>query len=140
VGADVGLHVGKNFLEAFPERAYPAQLIVKLNEAKRLGEKTGAGFYKFDAKRKAKPDPALAPIVEASRKVGLRRSLTSFVHVCNEASTGFVGAGSVIKQNVWLLGGRLCCNWCAHVCMRKHQARCVRQACMHAAPISHRCA
>ena len=69
VGADVGLHVGKNFVEAFPERTYNAQLIVKLNEAKRLGEKTGAGFYKYDAKRKTKPDPELAPIVEASRKV-----------------------------------------------------------------------
>ena len=72
VGADVGLHVGQNFLDAFPERTYAAKLIVKLNEAKRLGEKTGAGFYAFDAKRKAKPDPALAPIVEASRKVGGR--------------------------------------------------------------------
>ncbi|CAL5226791.1 g9652 [Coccomyxa viridis] len=68
VGADVGLHVGKNFLESFPERTYSAKLIVKLNEAKRLGEKTGSGFYQYDAKRKAKPDPALAPIVEASRK------------------------------------------------------------------------
>lgn len=69
MGADVGLHVGKNFLESFPERTYSAKLIVKLNEAKRLGEKTGSGFYQYDAKRKAKPDPALAPIVEASRKV-----------------------------------------------------------------------
>ena len=43
VGADVGLHVGQNFLDAFPERTYPAGLIRKLNEAKRLGEKTGAG-------------------------------------------------------------------------------------------------
>lgn len=70
VGADVGLHVGKNFLESFPERTYSGKLIVKLNEAKRLGEKSGSGFYQYDAKRKAKPDPALAPIVEASRKVG----------------------------------------------------------------------
>ena len=68
VGADVGLHVGQNFLDAFPERTYPAGLIRKLNEAKRLGKKTGAGFYAFGAKRKARPDPALAPIVEASRK------------------------------------------------------------------------
>ena len=75
VGADVGLHVGQNFLDAFPERTYPAGLIKKLNEAKRLGEKTGAGFYAFDAKRKARPDPALAPIVEASRKVRARMRL-----------------------------------------------------------------
>lgn len=68
VGADVGLHVGQNFLDSFPERTYPAKLILKLNQAKRLGEKTGAGFYAYDARRKAKPDPSLAPLVEASRK------------------------------------------------------------------------
>lgn len=67
VGADVGLHVGKNFLDSFPERCYPARIIVMLNERKRLGEKTGAGFYKYDARRKSSPDADLAPIVEESR-------------------------------------------------------------------------
>ena len=77
----MGLHVGKNFLESFPERSYSAKLIVKLNEAKRLGEKTGSGFYQYDAKRKAKPDPSLAPIVEASRKVSpLSSSLSTLQH------------------------------------------------------------
>lgn len=32
VGADIGLHVGKNFLDSFPERVYPARVILKLNE------------------------------------------------------------------------------------------------------------
>ena len=49
VGSDIGLHVGANFVEAFPERVYASQLIPLLNEAKRLGEKTGAGFYKVCA-------------------------------------------------------------------------------------------
>lgn len=50
VGADIGLHVGKNFIEAFSDRVYPAQIISLLNDHKRLGEKTGSGFYKFDNK------------------------------------------------------------------------------------------
>ncbi len=50
VGADIGLHVGKNFIESFSERVYPAQIISLLNDHKRLGEKTGSGFYKFDNK------------------------------------------------------------------------------------------
>ena len=67
VGADVGLHVGQNFVQSFGDRVYPARLIVALNEAKRLGEKTGAGFYKYDG-RKARPDPAgLGPLLAASR-------------------------------------------------------------------------
>lgn len=64
MGADIGLHVGKNFIESFPDRVYPARLILLLNEAGRLGEKTGKGFYKFDAKtRKATPDPELANLI-----------------------------------------------------------------------------
>lgn len=43
------------------------QLLV---ESKRLGEKTGSGFYKYDARRRASPDPSLAPLVAQSRKVG----------------------------------------------------------------------
>lgn len=58
VGADIGLHVGSNFLQSFPERCYQAKIIPALFEAKRLGEKTGSGFYKYDARRKASPDPA----------------------------------------------------------------------------------
>jgi enoyl-CoA hydratase/3-hydroxyacyl-CoA dehydrogenase len=46
VGADIGLHVGKNFVDSFPERVYVSQIFPLLVEAKRLGEKSGAGFYK----------------------------------------------------------------------------------------------
>ena len=50
VGADIGLHVGKNFIESFPERVYTALIISLLNDNKRLAEKNGSGFYKFDNK------------------------------------------------------------------------------------------
>ena len=69
VGADIGKHVGENFAKDFGERIYPTALIHLLNEKKRLGEKTGSGFYKFDNRRKASPDPDLAPIIAESRKV-----------------------------------------------------------------------
>ncbi|GLI69386.1 hypothetical protein VaNZ11_013987, partial [Volvox africanus] len=69
VGSDIGLHVGANFVTSFSERVYVSRLIPLLNEAKRLGEKTGKGFYKFDSKtRKASPDPELAPLLAESRK------------------------------------------------------------------------
>eukprot|EP00854_Cymbomonas_tetramitiformis_P018997 gene18997-22709_t len=68
VGGDIGMHVGKNFVEAFPDRVYGGTLLPKLNELKRLGEKTGRGFYLYDARRKAQPDPELLPVLEASRK------------------------------------------------------------------------
>ena len=46
-----------------------AAIMKLLNDHKQLGEKTGAGFYKFDAKRKASPNKDLAPLIAESRKV-----------------------------------------------------------------------
>jgi 3-hydroxyacyl-CoA dehydrogenase len=50
VGADIGLHVGKNFMNEWPERNYKAFIFPLLNEAGMLGEKSGKGFYAFDKK------------------------------------------------------------------------------------------
>ena len=50
VGADIGLHVGKNFITEWPERNYKAYVISLLYDRKMLGEKTGKGFYAFDKK------------------------------------------------------------------------------------------
>lgn len=66
VGSDIGLHVGKNFVDSFPQRVYVSGIFPALVEAKRLGEKSGAGFYKFDAKRRASPDPAVEPFIRRS--------------------------------------------------------------------------
>jgi enoyl-CoA hydratase/3-hydroxyacyl-CoA dehydrogenase len=49
VGSDIGLHVGKNFVDSFPARTYTGHLIGAMVEARRLGEKSGAGFYKVHA-------------------------------------------------------------------------------------------
>jgi enoyl-CoA hydratase/3-hydroxyacyl-CoA dehydrogenase len=78
VGADVGLHVGMNILESFPERCYPARIIQLLNERKTLGEKTGSGFYKYDARRRPSPNPDLLPVVQQARKLaGLMKEGTA---------------------------------------------------------------
>jgi 3-hydroxyacyl-CoA dehydrogenase len=44
--SDIGLHVGKNFVDSFPQRVYVSSIFPALVEAKRLGEKSGSGFYK----------------------------------------------------------------------------------------------
>jgi len=69
VGHDVGVHVGKNFIDDFPDRVYQSPLIPSLLASKRLGEKSGAGFYKYDKQRKATPDPeGVASLITASRE------------------------------------------------------------------------
>ena len=68
VGHDVGVHVGQNFIDDFPDRVYRSPLIPSLLANKRLGEKSGAGFYKYDNKRRATPDPeGVEMLIAASR-------------------------------------------------------------------------
>lgn len=78
VGADIGMHVGRNFMEAFSDRVYISQLFPLMNKYKRLGEKTGIGFYKFQKNRKTSMDPELEPILEQSRSsANLKRPSTN---------------------------------------------------------------
>lgn len=52
VGLDVCVKVLKIFKEAFPDRIETSDLINKVAESKRLGKKSGLGFYKYDSKGK----------------------------------------------------------------------------------------
>ena len=65
VGGDVGLNVGKSYVESFPERTYRSTLVPMLNDLKRLGEKTGRGFYKYEGRKQA-PDPELKELTAKS--------------------------------------------------------------------------
>ena len=68
VGHDVGVHVGQNFIDDFPLRVYESKLIPGLMKSGRMGEKSGKGFYVYDAKRAATPDPeGIAALLNASR-------------------------------------------------------------------------
>lgn len=81
VGLDVSLHVGASTAASYGDRVYRGALVRLLNEAGRLGEKTKKGYYTFDDKRRAKPDPAgLAPLLAQSRKeAGLAERHAAFV-------------------------------------------------------------
>eukprot|EP00249_Psilotum_nudum_P009367 c21884_g1_i1 orf=554-2710(-) len=69
VGYDVGVSVGSQFVNAFPDRTYRSQLIRLMMADKRMGEKNGKGFYLYDAKRKARPDPEFKKYLNESRKL-----------------------------------------------------------------------
>ncbi|MGQ9599656.1 MAG: 3-hydroxyacyl-CoA dehydrogenase [Anaerolineae bacterium] len=49
LGIDVCAHVGEYLYSHYGDRVKPARLFYKLVEAKRFGEKTGAGFYIYSA-------------------------------------------------------------------------------------------
>lgn len=68
VGMATTAHVGKQFVENFPERSYANGIVPSMVEAKRLGETTKMGFYKYGKGRKAEPDPeGIAPFLQASK-------------------------------------------------------------------------
>jgi len=74
-GLDVGVHVRDIIKAAYGSRCYLSTLGNRLFAAKRLGQKTGIGIYKYEGGRVAKPDPkGLAPFLTAARLDALKAS------------------------------------------------------------------
>ena len=64
VGLDTAMYAGRVMWEAFPDRIAASPILPALVKAGRLGQKSGAGFFKYrDRKAKGEPDPALQPII-----------------------------------------------------------------------------
>ncbi|KAL3505711.1 hypothetical protein ACH5RR_031093 [Cinchona calisaya] len=69
VGFGVAIATGSQFVLNFPERTYKSMLIPLMQEDKRAGETTRRGFYVYDNKRKASPDPEIRKYIEKSREM-----------------------------------------------------------------------
>uniref|UniRef100_A0A2N9H7A0 Uncharacterized protein n=1 Tax=Fagus sylvatica TaxID=28930 RepID=A0A2N9H7A0_FAGSY len=69
VGFGVAIATGTQFVQNFPERTYISMLIPLMQEDKRAGESTRKGFYVYDDRRKANPDPELKKYIEKSRSI-----------------------------------------------------------------------
>ncbi|XP_061370540.1 peroxisomal fatty acid beta-oxidation multifunctional protein MFP2-like [Gastrolobium bilobum] len=69
VGFGVGVATAMQFIENFPERTYKSMLLPLMQEDKRAGETTRKGFYLYNDKRKASPDPELKKYIEKSRSI-----------------------------------------------------------------------
>ncbi|KAI5650819.1 hypothetical protein M9H77_36824 [Catharanthus roseus] len=69
VGFGVAVATGSQFVLNFPERTYKSMLIPLMQEDKRAGETTRKGFYIYDNRRKASPDPELKKYIEKAREM-----------------------------------------------------------------------
>ncbi|KAL0323452.1 UNVERIFIED_CONTAM: Glyoxysomal fatty acid beta-oxidation multifunctional protein MFP-a [Sesamum angustifolium] len=69
VGFGVAIATGGQFVLNFPERTYKSMLIPLMQEDKRAGETTRRGFYVYDEKRKASPDPEIKKYIEKAREL-----------------------------------------------------------------------
>jgi 3-hydroxyacyl-CoA dehydrogenase len=63
-----GIDVFWRIQQEFPGAAGRASGIDKLYAAGRYGQKTGAGFYRYDENRKAVPDPEVVAILQTERR------------------------------------------------------------------------
>ncbi|HEV3142312.1 MAG TPA: 3-hydroxyacyl-CoA dehydrogenase NAD-binding domain-containing protein [Gemmataceae bacterium] len=68
VGLDTSVFAGRVMHAAFPERVHESKLLEDLVAAGRLGQKSGAGFYRYAKGLKGEDDPAVAPILAKHRK------------------------------------------------------------------------
>lgn len=64
VGIDTSMYAGRVMWEAYPDRIVASPILPALVKAGRLGQKSGAGFFKYNAKGKAESDPAALAIIE----------------------------------------------------------------------------
>ncbi|WOH13005.1 hypothetical protein DCAR_0832514 [Daucus carota subsp. sativus] len=69
VGFGVGVATGKQYIEHFPERVYKSMLLSLMIEDKRVGEATRKGFYVYNDRRKASPDPEVKNYIEKARNM-----------------------------------------------------------------------
>lgn len=78
-GIDIAMSSRHVFAPLEPPGCRHSQVIEMLHALGRLGQKTGAGWYRYDTQRKAQPDPEVDALVEraARESRAVRRSLTS---------------------------------------------------------------
>jgi 3-hydroxyacyl-CoA dehydrogenase len=72
-GLDVGWYIRKRRYAERPDFTY-SKIGDRICEMGRFGQKTGAGFYKYDEQRKAHPDPEIRKLIEDySKEIGVTR-------------------------------------------------------------------
>ncbi|XP_057547363.1 glyoxysomal fatty acid beta-oxidation multifunctional protein MFP-a [Amaranthus tricolor] len=69
VGFGVGIATAMQYIEHFPDRTYKSMIIPLMQEDKRAGESTRKGFYLYDDRRKANPDPEVRKYIEKAREI-----------------------------------------------------------------------
>jgi 3-hydroxyacyl-CoA dehydrogenase/enoyl-CoA hydratase/3-hydroxybutyryl-CoA epimerase/3-hydroxyacyl-CoA dehydrogenase/enoyl-CoA hydratase/3-hydroxybutyryl-CoA epimerase/enoyl-CoA isomerase len=77
VGLDTSLYAGRVINTAFADRAAPTRILDELVSMKRLGQKSGAGFYAYGKGGKGTDDPAVAALLDKVRRPGGKTDLSA---------------------------------------------------------------
>jgi 3-hydroxyacyl-CoA dehydrogenase len=115
-GLDIGWANRKSRLDRLTPRERACNIVDKICELGRFGQKTGAGFYKYDDKRNATPDPVIEElIVQHSAERGIARRAISDQEIIERSLYSMINEGAKILEEgvvsrpddidiVWLYG------------------------------------
>ena len=98
-GLDIGWRNRKANYDLLTPREQANNLIDKICELGRYGQKTGAGFYKYDEKRNATPDPLIEElIVKHSAERGIARRAVSDQEILERCLYSMINEGAKILE------------------------------------------
>jgi len=98
-GLDIGWRNRKAKFDKLSPREKANNILDKICELGRYGQKTGAGFYKYDDKRNATPDPVIEElIIKHSREVGITRRVITDQEIIERAVYSMINEGAKILE------------------------------------------
>jgi len=115
-GLDIGWRNRKAKFDSLSPREQKNNILDKICEMGRYGQKTGSGFYKYDEKRNATPDPMIEElIINHSKEVGIARRTITDQEIIERAIYSMINEGAKILEEgiaarpldidvVWLYG------------------------------------
>ncbi len=103
-GIDVGVKVRQeNAQHEAPGRRQPL-VVGRLYELGRYGQKTGAGWYKYDENRRAIPDPEVAALIESTaHEAGITRREISAPEIVERCVYALINEGAKILEEGFAL-------------------------------------
>ena len=98
-GLDVGWRIRKEFKHLEKPGVRTAKMADALAELGRYGQKTGKGWYLYDANRNPKPDPEVTALIEkVSKENGIQRHAISHEEIIERTIYALVNEGARILE------------------------------------------
>jgi 3-hydroxyacyl-CoA dehydrogenase len=103
-GIDVAWRVKQARLQAHPSTAREPLVLDKLYAMGRLGQKSGAGWHRYDANRKSSPDPEVEALVEqTAREAGIERRSIDADEIIERCIYALINEGARILEEGYAL-------------------------------------
>jgi 3-hydroxyacyl-CoA dehydrogenase len=103
-GIDVGVKVRQENKRNEPAGRRQPLVVDKLYAMGRYGQKTGAGWYKYDENRRAIPDPEVAALIEQTAKeAGIRRREIGAQEIVERCVYALINEGAKILEEGFAL-------------------------------------